>query len=210
MSRLIFAAIALGSLSSPSVALAQDAAAAAQTPACIAIVLPSVQGVDGSATDFGTSLRELFMSYLTGPSLQAIALDARLSSQAVEEARQKGCAHVLMTTVVRKRDDGRGMGSVLGQAAGAAAWHAVPYGGSAGAAAARGAAIAGAHAISTMATTTRAKDEVRLDYRLGPPDSVARATPKSDKMKAKSNGEDLLTPLVERASEAIAASVLKK
>jgi hypothetical protein len=177
---------------------------------CIAIVLPSVQGVDGSATDFGNSLRELFMSYLTGPSLRAIALEARLASQAIEEARQKECGYVLMTTVTRKRDDGSGLGRVLGQAAGTAAWHAVPYGGGAGAAAARGAAIAGGQAISTMAAATRAKDELRLDYRFGPLDTAARSSPKSDKLKARSDGEDLLTPLVERASEAIAGTVLKK
>lgn len=178
--------------------------------ACIAIVLPSAQGVDGSATDFGTSLRELFMSYLTGPSLRAIALDARLASQAMEEARQKECGYILTTTVTRKRDDGGGLGRVLGQAAGTAAWHVVPYGAGAGAAAARGAAIAGGQAVSTMAATTRARDEVRLDYRFGPLDTAARSTPRSEKRKARSDGEDLLTPLVERAAEAIAASVAKK
>lgn len=177
--------------------------------ACIAIVLPSVHGVDGSATDVAGSLRELFMSYLTGPSLRAIALEARLASQAVEEARQKGCEHILISTVTRKRDTGGGLGRVLGQAAGTAAWHAVPYGGGAGAAAARGAAIAGGQAISTMAATTRAKDEVRLDYRFGTVDTAVRATPRHDKLKARADGEDVLTPLVERAAEAIAATVVK-
>jgi uncharacterized protein YcfJ len=196
-----------------SVALAQEPAAAAPpttAQTCIAIVLPSVKGVDGDATAFGNSLRELFMSYLTGPTLKAIALDARLASQAVEEARQKECGHLLLTAVTRKRDEGSRFGKAMGQAAGAAAWHAVPYGGGAAGAAARGAAVAGAYAVSNMAQTTKAKDEVTLEYRVGTADTAVAATPKSEKAKARSDGEDLLTPLVEKVAESIAATVSRK
>ena len=212
-SSLLSLAIAVGFLGLSSVALAQEPATTAQPSAgqtCIAIVLPSVKGVDGDATAFGNSLRELFMSYLTGPSLKAIALDARLASQAVEEARQKECEHLLLTAVTRKRDEGSRFGKALGQAAGAAAWYAVPYGGGAAAAAAHGAAVAGAYAVSNMAQTTKAKDEVTLEYRFGSVASAATATPKSEKAKANSDGEDLLTPLVEKAAESIAAAVVRK
>jgi len=207
-----FVAIAVGSLI-PAVAFGQDgvtAATPASAPTCIAIVLPSAKGIDGDATEFATSLRDLFVSYLTGPSLRAITLEARLASQAIEEARQKECGHVLLTSITRKRDDGSGWGRALGHAAGTAAWYGVPYGGGAASAAARGAAVAGAHAISTMAGTTRAKDEVTLEYRFGPVDGAMRASPKTEKAKAKNNGEDLLTPLVEKASESVAATILRK
>lgn len=191
---------------------AQDAAApaAASSQACVAIVMPSATGVDGDATAFSTSLRDLLASYLTGPSLRAISLDARLPSQAIEEARQKQCAYVLLTTIARKRDDGTGWGRALGQAAGSAAYYGIPYGGGAAAAAARGAAVAGAHAVSTMASTTRAKDEVTLSYRVGTVDAVMRTAPKAEKAKARSDGEDLLTPLVEKAAESVAAVVTRK
>ena len=205
-------AIAIGACLPTSAASAQGTAASAgvtRTQACIAIVLPSAKGIDGDATAFASSLRELFVSYLTGPSLRAIALDARLASQAIEEARQKECGHVLLTSVTRKRDDGSGWGKALGRAAGGAAWYGVPYGGSAAAAAARGAAVAGAHAISSMAETTRAKDEVTLEFRIGTVDTAMRASPKTEKAKAKTDGEDLLAPLVEKASESIAATVLR-
>jgi hypothetical protein len=193
-------------------ASAQDAAApaAASSQACVAIVMPSATGVDGDATAFSTSLRDLLASYLTGPSLRAISLDARLPSQAIEEARQKQCAYVLLTTITRKRDDGTGWGRALGQAAGSAAYYGIPYGGGAAAAAARGAAVAGAHAVSTMASTTRAKDEVTLSYRVGTVDAVMRTAPKAEKAKARSDGEDLLTPLVEKAAESVAAVVTRK
>lgn len=186
----------------------------AQTPAagqaCIAVVLPSAQGIDGDATAFSNSLRDLLVGYLTGPSLRAIALEARLASQAVEEARQKDCGHVLITSVTRKRDEGSRFGRALQQAAGNAAVLALPYGTGAAAAVARGAAVGGAYAVSNMAQTARARDEVTLEYRLGTAGTALQATPRREQAKARSDGEDLLTPLVEKAAGAIAASVLGK
>jgi len=177
--------------------------------ACIAVMLPSARGVDGDATAFSTSLRDLFMSYLTGPSLRAIALDAKLQGQAIEEARQKECDYILVSTVIRVRHDGSGLGRTLGRAAGTAAAYGIPYGGSGAEAAARGAAVAGAYAISNMSYSTKAKDEITLEYRIGTLDRVATASLSSKKSKAKQDGEDLLTPMVETASEAIAAVVTK-
>ena len=197
--------LALTTAAMPSPAEAQEPS----NQSCIAIVLPSVKGADGDATEFANSLRELFASYLTGPSLRTVKLDARLASQAIEEARQKDCPTVLVTAISRKRGGGGGWGKALGRAAGTAAYYGMPYGGTAATAAARGAAVAGAQAVSSMADSTKAKDEVTLEFRVGTPDTVLRAPAQSQKAKASHDGEDLLTPIVEKASEAIAASVLK-
>src|SRR5687768_1297128 len=132
---------------------------------CVAIALPAVQGVEGNAVEVGSAVRDLFMSYLAGPAIQVVALDARLASQAPEEARQKGCGQVLIATLTRKRRGGGGMlGRVLGQAGSSVAWQ-IP-GGGIGTAVARGVAVAGAQAVSDVASTTRAKDEMKLEYRL--------------------------------------------
>jgi hypothetical protein len=203
--------LALVLVTLPSAALAQGSAPppAPNPSSCIAIAWPSVKGAS-DAVEFAGSLRDLFVSYLSGPTLRAIPLEARLASQGIEEARQKECDRVLLTSIERKRHDGSGWGQALGRAAGSAAVYGVPYGGTAATAAARGAAIAGAHAVSQMAMTTKAKDEVTIEYRFGSLDSVTRAAPRVEKAKAKSDGEDLLTPLVEKASEAVAAAALKK
>lgn len=199
--------VASAALASPvAMSPAQPATAA---PTCIAIVLPSARGVDGDATAFSTSLRDLFISYLTGPSLRAIALDAKLPTQAIEEARQKECGYILLSTVTRVRHDGSGLGRTLGRAAGTAASYGIPYGGSGAEAAARGAAVAGAYAISNMTYSTKAKDEITLEYRIGTLDRVTTAALASKKGKAKQDGEDLLTPMVETAAEAIATVVTK-
>jgi len=212
ISPLLVLAAAVFAISFPSTSSAQAVAAGdvkfqTETP-CIAIVLPSVQGVDGSATDVAGGVRELFTSFLTGPSLRAVPLEARLVTQAVEEARLKNCNQILVTSVARKRG-GNGLGRALGQAAGTAAWYVPGVGGTAGMVT-RGAVIAGAQAVSSLAESTKAKDELRLDYRISSLDAAASAKPETLKAKAASDGEDLLTPLVEKASQAIASQVVKK
>ena len=180
-----------------------------QTPtACIAIVLPSVRGIEGNATEMGSVVRQLFESYLKGPSLQAVELEARLASQATAEARQKECGHVLTATLTRRRGGSGVLGKVLGGAAGSAAWH-IPGGATVGSALARGAAWGAAQAVASLASTTRAKDELRLEYRLSSAAGATELGPKTDTLKAKVDGEDLLTPLVEKAAEAIVAAVVK-
>jgi hypothetical protein len=183
-------------------------AGAAPIPACAAVVQPSVRGVDGDATAMGQSLRDLFVTYLTGPSLKSLPLDARLPAQAIEEAQQKNCGYVLIATLTRKRRGGGAFGKALGQAAGNAAWH-LPYGGTAASAAARTAVIAGAYAVSGVAQSTRAKDELTLEYRLAAPDAVERAQVQRETLKATSDGEDLVTPLVERVAATVAGLVAK-
>ena len=170
-------------------------------------MLPSVRGADGDATATATSLRELLSSYLAGPKLRVIQLDARLAVQAIEEAREKQCNHVVVSTLTRKRSGGSGIGKALGNAAGSAAWY-VPYGGTATSAVVRGAAVAGAHAVSELAGSTREKDEMTIEYSLARPGGATTA-PKRESLKAKADREDLVTPLVERVAEAIVLTIAK-
>jgi hypothetical protein len=190
-----------GFLSVAAVAPAQEQTAGA----CIAIALPAVQGVEGSAVEVGSAVRELFTSYLAGPTIQVASLDARLPSQAPAEAQQKACGHVLIATLTRKRSGGGMLGRVLGQAGSSVAWQ-IP-GGGVGTAVARGVAVAGAQAASELAFTTRAKDEMTLEYRVTSSDGRSVLKPKDEKLKASVDGEDLLTPLVQRASESIVAAL---
>jgi hypothetical protein len=175
---------------------------------CIALTLPSVQGVDGPAANYGTGVRDLFASYLTGPSIKTITLEARLPSQAALEARQKECGQVLLASVTRKRSEGK-TGGILGQAAGIAVMR-TPIGGGVTGSIATGATWAGGEAIYRFSSQVRAKDEIELSYRLGPPDSVELAKPVTSKSKAKTDGEDVLTPLIEKAASAIVASATSR
>src|SRR5512132_2178681 len=104
----------------PTAAAQTEPQAAPQAPApgtstpCVAILLPSVQGVDGNAANVATGIQQLFSQYLTGPSIRAVVLEARLASLASEEARQKQCDHILQATITHKRKSSGMFGKVLG------------------------------------------------------------------------------------------------
>jgi hypothetical protein len=193
----------------PTAAAVQEPIAPAKpAAACIAVMSATVTGVDGNAAESGEAIRDLLVSFLSGPSMQPVTLDARVRPLALEEAKQKGCAYFITTTATRKRGGGGGFGRVLGQAAETASWY-IP-GGSGGAAVGRAVSAGTARTLGNMAATTRAKDEMRFEWTVTSLAEGARpASPRSEKLKASSDGEDLLTPLVQRAAENIVETVLK-
>jgi hypothetical protein len=200
--------IVLVAIANASFAAAPETAAqtGAPAPVCVAIVLPSVQGVEGDATQVASAVRELLRSFLTGPSMQSVLIEARLPSQSIEEARQKNCGRVLTAALTRKRGSGGGLlGRVVGQAGTTAAWS-LP-GGGVGGALARGAAVAATQTASEVASSTQAKDEMRIEYRLSAVSGGTTLGPKTERAKAKVDGEDLLTPLVQKVAEAVAAAL---
>jgi len=169
----------------------------------------SVEVSSGDATTAGTAVRDVFTSFLTGPSLHPQVLTARLASQVGEEARQASCPYLLLTTL--KHEHKRSGGGVLGRmAAGAAqqgAWEAgVSSGSTAGRIAGQAAYGAAGQAAYNYAVSVHDKDEITLGYRLESGDGQVLIE-KTDKRKAKSDGEDLLTPMVQQASEAIAGVI---
>lgn len=175
----------------------------------ICLVPTKVESSPGDATAASNAVRDVFTGFLTGPSLRPQVLTARLESQAREEARQASCPYVLVTTL--KHEQKRKGGSMLGRvAAGAAqqgAWEAgVASGTTAGRIAGGAAYGAAGQAAYNYATSVQEKDEMTIGYRLESGDGRVLIE-KTDKRKAKSNGEDLLTPLVQQASEAIANAV---
>jgi hypothetical protein len=62
--------------------------------------------------------------------------------------------------------------------------------------------------VSDYAYGSRSKDELTLKYRLESGSGAVLAE-KSEKRKAKSDGEDLLTPVVQRAAEVVAAAAAR-
>lgn len=173
-----------------------------QTAACIAIVTPTLEGTIGSAAETANQIRELMASYLKGPSIKVVLLEAKLPSQAAEEAKQKDCQPILISSMTRKPGNNHGLMKALGRGAAASSWS-IPYGGSTGGALAHAGTAGGLQAASALAEQTKAKDEVRLEYKLISSGGETLFGPKTEQQVAKSDGEDLVTPLVTRAAQAI-------
>lgn len=175
----------------------------------ICLVMPRAQMSAGDTAQAAEAVRNTFNSYLTGPMIETVALTARLPAQALEEARQSGCGYVLHTSVTqRKGGGGSGLfGRALGNIASSSVY--IPGGSTVGGAVARSAAISGVYTVAQMASSIKAKDELTLDYKLEATNGDGPSVAKTEKAKAKEDGQDVLTPLVERAAGAIAAVVTK-
>ncbi len=154
--------------------------------------------------DAAKGLADLMASYLQGPSTKAVVLEAKLPSLAAEEAKQKGCEPLLIASLHRKTGS-HGFMKALSQAAGSASWN-LPYGGSTASSVARAGTAAGLQTVSSMAQSTKARDEISLEYSLQSADGQVQFGPRTERQKAKADGEDLLTPVVMRAAEAIISS----
>jgi hypothetical protein len=160
-----------------------------------------------NSEDAIAAVGEVFERYLGGPKVRLESLAARLASQAREEAREKHCDYVLYTTVAQVRKTSSGFleriaaGALEGGASQVAA-----NASSTGTRVAARAAAGGAANTYYYSSFTRSSDRLTLTARLEAADG-ALVSEKTEKRKASSDGEDLLTPLVVRASEIIVGAV---
>jgi hypothetical protein len=171
----------------------------------IGLVIPKAQMMDGGipTEQAAEAVRNTFAGFLNGPSIEVVALSARLPDQALEEARQSQCDYILFSTLTQKKGGGGMFGKVLGNVAGAAG-SVIPYGGSAGGVAASTAI----YTTAAIAGSIKAKDELTLEYKLQSIGGDQRpAVSNTTKAKAKTDGEDVVTPLIERAAQTIVSAV---
>jgi len=177
----------------------------------IGLVMPRAQMSDNiPAANAAEAVRNTFAGYLNGPTVEVVLLSARLPVQAIEEAKQSQCDYVLISGITQKKGGGGMFGKMLGNVAGSAAASSIPYGNSTGEAVARSAATSVIYNSTMIATSIKAKDELSLEYKLQAVEGdqkplVANTT----KAKAKSDGEDVITPQIEKASEAIVTIIRK-
>jgi hypothetical protein len=177
----------------------------------IGMIMPKVQMTAGDTARAAEALRTSFANYLNSPTIEVVALESRLPSLAMNEARQNQCDYVLFVSMVQKKGGGGGgmFGRALGGFAGAAAGH-IPGGGNAGTGAARSVAITGVYTSAHIAASIKAKDEVGLEHKLEPTDGARQGVSATNKAKANRDGEDVVTPLIEKAAENVVAAVMKK
>jgi outer membrane lipoprotein SlyB len=170
----------------------------------IGLFLPRAQVTAGDAMQAAEGLRNGFANSLKAPNVEVISVST------VDEARQRECDYVLSTSMsVKKGGGGSLFGRAIGNVAGSAAAH-IPGGSSAGTAAARSATIAGVYTTAAIVSSIKAKDEVSLEYKLDATQSQATLVGNKDKAKANSDGEDVVSPMIQRASQAILAALSKR
>ena len=184
------------------------------------------QGNDAQ-NDYGTPVRNSIIFLMSGPSIEIAALDSRLPMQVQTEAQQKQCDFILMSGVTIKHAGSSGFGKFM--KAGNMAASMTPVGmmaHTAGALAAAQAASAAAQAASQVAMQSaqqqamsqlaglngqvKSKDDVTVEYHLYPMGQEKSVLDNVLKGKAKSDGEDVLTPLMQQAANSVLTQVTKK
>lgn len=210
----------LNTLFALSVVLALPATSMGATKICL--VLPKAQlGQGSSGADVAEPVRATLTAYLSGPATELVPVTARIPMQIDAEAAQLGCAYVLYSAVTQKKGGGfsklLGAASPLAQVMPAMAGMGGNY-----------SAIMATQAVATAATTAAAKsaqeeamealggaaksnikkgDQITLEYRLVRPGDEKAVATASVVGKAKENGEDLVSPLIEQAATAVLTAI---
>lgn len=178
-------------------------AQAAETQICLAPA--TAQAALGNSADVIGAVREQFTSFLTGPSVAVKPLESRLASQAREEARLSHCPYVLFPTIRHERKGSGLLGRVAAGAIQSGAWEVAGRAPSSTTRVLAGTASAGAASYSVY-SQIRSRDVMNLEYRLESADGRVLLE-KKDRRNAGSDGEDLLTPLVQGAAEDIMSTL---
>lgn len=176
----------------------------------IGIPLPKAdfgQGSEGSAT--GETLRLRESQYLGGSNIEIVPLTALLESQVEAEAKQKECDYIVYSAMTQKKNGGMGLlknASTLMSVMPAAG----VVKGAAGAIAASETASAAASSAASMSSQVKAKNDVTFEYHLVAPGNTTPVLENKSTVKAKTDGEDVITPLIEAAATSIVAKVVPK
>jgi hypothetical protein len=166
-----------------------------------AIVKTGAVGSGIAAADLANAVQNALGQHVKGTKVEIVPIEAKLSTAQAEEARQKECDYVLQATASHKKGGGGfgGFGKMLSSVA--------PVMGVGG--------VAGHIAASTIITAAslsgsmKNKDEVTLDLAVSPAGGTNQVLAQQFKAKAKGDGDDIISAVVEQAAAAIVHSVGK-
>jgi len=191
----------------------------------IGVASPEAQGGQGNnaGADYSTPIRNAAVALMSGPAVEIAALDSRIALQLQAEAQQKQCDYILYSSVAVKHNSGGGFGRFMKMAAPVASMGPMAgmgrgMGGAVAAQAAGAAASAAAMSAQQQAMNQlagfngqiKSKDDVTVQYQLVPTGGSSPRVQNALKAKAKSDGEDVLTPLLQQAATTVLTEVSKK
>jgi hypothetical protein len=187
----------------------------------VGVAPPEAQVGQGNnaGADYSTPVRNAIVALMSGPAVEITALDSHVPVQLQAEAQQKQCDFILYSSVSVKHSSG-GFGKFM-KLAPMVAPIAGMGGGMSGAVAAQTAGVAAEaaamsaqqQALSQLAGFNgqiKSKDDVTVQYQLNPSGQTVPRLQNTLKGKAKSDGEDVLTPLLQQEANAILTEVTKK
>lgn len=187
----------------------------------IGVAPPDAQVGQGNnaGADYSTPIRNAEVALMAGPAIEVAALDAHVPVQLQAEAQQKQCDYILFSSIAVKHSSGGfGKFAKFGGMAASMTPVGAMAGGMRGAAAAQAAGMAASQAAQHQAMNQlagfngqiKSKDDVTVQYQLVIPGQSTPVVQNSLAGKAKSDGEDVLTPLLQQAATTVLTSVSPK
>lgn len=182
----------------------------------IGVVLTKLQlGPEQSDAAAAAAIRDVVMETLKGPTVEVVVIESRSATNAAIEAAQKDCDYLLFTDVSKKTRKSL-IGGIVKAAAPALVGQ-IPGAGivsesTAGIEKLKHSAADGGkeYVESTLASSFGAKDELSFEFTLVLADGRTVAAKGSSAAKVKSDGENVLTRLIEQNVEKMLLAVMKK
>lgn len=155
------------------------------------------------AADLAAAVQNTLTEYLKTPRVEIVPLESKLPSLIDGEAKQKDCDYVIFVNVSHKKGGGGGFGGMFGNALGSAVGSVgIGHTGSVAGNLAGQIATQAIVSATTVSANVKAKDQITLDLKLQQTGGAAVVT-KQFSAKAKSNGDDIVSQVVEPAAQAI-------
>jgi hypothetical protein len=186
----------------------------------VGVAPPDAQMGQGNnaGADFSTPIRNAMIALMSGPAVEIAPLDSHIAMQLQAEAQQKQCDFVLYSSVAVKHSSGGNFGKFMKMAGPVA--NMTPMGmmahgmGSMMAMTAAQAAVQQAQqqAVSQLAGfngQVKSKDDVSVQYQLIATGQSTPLVQNALQGKAKSDGEDVLTPLLQQTATTVLTEVSK-
>ncbi len=174
---------------------------------------------NNAQSDYGTPIRNSIVSTMSGPAVEIAPLDSHIPVQLQAEAQQKECDYILLSSVTVKHN-GSNFDKYMKMGSAAASFNpmvmmtrsmgAMAAGQMAAQAAGMGAREQAVSQLASFNGQIKTKDDVTVDYQLYPTGQGKPKLQSELKGKAKSDGEDVLTPLIEQEATNILTEATKK
>lgn len=176
----------------------------------IGITMPKAQiGQGTQGPSAGEPLRVMLLQYLAGPSVETVSIAALLPDQMEAEAKAKQCDFLVYSNLSQKKQAG-GMGFLKNASSMANMIPMVGLTNSVSGAIAASTATAAASQAATLSSGVKAKSDILLEYHMNAAGNTSPVLNTTLDAKATADGEDVITPLVEKEATAIMAEVSKK
>ena len=154
-----------------------------------------------AAADLAKAVENTFGQTLKGTKVEIVPIEAKLVAAQAGELKEKECDYAMLATVSHKKGGG-GFGS-FGKMFSAVA-PVMGYGGIAGQLAASAVITA-----ASMSGSMKAKDELTLDIAVNSAANPSPVLAKQFKAKAKGDGDDIISAVIQQAAQAIIDTIGK-